>query len=77
MGLDMSGTVVGVVSAKLSSGRMQAATGDATENVNYAVKSVHVLGLSGLRGGGGAGGGQSMQDLARVVEQSVVRILAR
>lgn len=75
--LDMSGSVVGVVSAKLSSGRMQAATGDATENVNYAVKSVHVLGLSGLRGGGGAGGGQSLQELARAVEQSVVRILAR
>jgi hypothetical protein len=36
--LDMSGNVIGIVSAKLDAARIAAATGDIPQNVNFAIK---------------------------------------
>ncbi|MGQ0800358.1 MAG: trypsin-like peptidase domain-containing protein [Pseudomarimonas sp.] len=75
--LDMSGAVVGVVSAKLRANRMLEQTGDLTENVNYAVKAVHALGmLTSAIPASNANGG-SLESLAATVELHVVRIEAR
>ncbi|TLS66492.1 trypsin-like serine protease [Mariprofundus erugo] len=43
--INMNGEVVGIVTAKLSAGKMYTATGDLTENVNYAVKSHYLSAL--------------------------------
>jgi S1-C subfamily serine protease len=43
--LNMQGEVVGVISAKLSATNVLRATGDLTQNVNYAIKSRYVSGL--------------------------------
>ena len=41
--MDMAGRVVGVVTARLNAIRMAQETGALSENVNYAVKSSHLL----------------------------------
>lgn len=74
--LDMNGQVVGVVSSKLRASRMLQRTGDLTENVNYAVKSNHVVDLLGNRSEASAAGSGDLQALAAAAEASVVRIVA-
>lgn len=75
--LDMSGAVVGVVSAKLRANRMLERTGDLTENVNYAVKSIHALDMLVNTNPPAGAVTSSLEVLAAMVELNVVRIEAR
>ena len=74
--LDMDGRVAGVVAAKLNAERMLEATGDLTENVNYAVKSVYVAKLLREIAGDSESAGKSLEALADEVQPSIVRIVA-
>lgn len=77
--VDMQGRVIGVVAAKLRANNMLRATGDLTENVNYAVKAGRlrtILGASEPPGAAGAGS-RSLDVLAKEVEASVVRIVVQ
>lgn len=74
--LDMDGRVVGVVAAKLDAGRMRESTGDLTENVNYAIKSLYVTGLLRNVADDAASNSRSLEALANEVQPSIVRIVA-
>ena len=74
--LDMNGQVVGIVAAKLRAERMFEATGDLTENVNYAIKSAFIAELVGVGSTGPEASPRSLEALANEVQPSVVRIVA-
>ena len=75
--VDMQGRVVGVVAAKLRAENMLHATGDLTENVNYAVKAGRLRSMLNMldEPEPKPTRAQPLDVLARQVEASVVRIV--
>ncbi|MBS0442067.1 MAG: trypsin-like peptidase domain-containing protein [Proteobacteria bacterium] len=81
--LALDGFVVGVVTAKLDAFKVQRATGDVPQNVNYAVKSAYLLELFGsravsgrVRHQAGPASPSSLSDVVRRAEPAVVLVRA-
>jgi uncharacterized protein len=77
--LDRSGTVVGVVVAKLNALEIASATGDIPQNVNFAIKaSVAAAFLDAQRGAhpeGGGAGALSTPDIAERAKSFTVQVI--